>query len=97
MGSPASFRERDRDPKQGLGIPDYDESEDKNYVTLGCGGVLTLRFVDNGLIDIPGPDLYVFEIGPDVEPTNLAISEDGATWIEVGAIKGGRSGEESPR
>lgn len=78
------------DPQATLGPPDYDRSRDtENYITLGCGGTLVLRFVDNALIDIPGPDLFVFEIGPDVESTRLAISRDGKKWIEVGAIAGG--------
>jgi len=90
-GNPAAANERDRDPKFTLGIPDYDAAKDANYTTLGCGGVLTLRFVDNALVDVEGPDLYVFEIGPQVEPTSLAISEDGVKWIEIGAISGGKA------
>ena len=58
-------------------------------VVLGCGGTLVVRFADNVLVDVAGPDLYVFEVGPAIEPTSLAISQDGASWIEVGAIKGG--------
>lgn len=83
--------EEARDPKRALGAPDYDEAADRNYTTLGCGGTLVLRFVDNSLIDIPGPDLYVFEIGPAVEPTALAISEDGENWVRVGQIEGGKA------
>jgi outer membrane protein OmpA-like peptidoglycan-associated protein len=90
-GDPAASNPRDRDPKQSLGIPNYDSQNDVNYTTLGCAGVLTLRFVDNALVDIPGPDLYVFEIGPNVEPTRLAISEDGTSWVEIGEISGGRA------
>ncbi len=74
-----------------VGIPDYKRVSDDTYFTLSCRGVLTLRFVDNALIDVDGPDLYVFEIGPDIEPTDLAISEDGREWIEVGGISGGRA------
>jgi outer membrane protein OmpA-like peptidoglycan-associated protein len=88
-GNPAASNERDRNPKLTLGVPDYDKSKDINYCTLGCGGVLVLRFVDNALTDIEGPDLYVFEIGPQVEPTDLAISEDGLKWTEVGKVSGG--------
>lgn len=35
----------------------------------GCSwlrGCTVLRFVDNALIDIQGPDIYVFEVGPDL-------------------------------
>jgi outer membrane protein OmpA-like peptidoglycan-associated protein len=31
---------------QALGKPHYDKKT--NYVTLGCGGTLSLRFTDNG-------------------------------------------------
>ncbi|TNF73269.1 MAG: hypothetical protein EP299_08455 [Acidobacteria bacterium] len=60
-------------------------------MTLGCGGTIVLRFEDNALVDLEGPDLHVFEIGPAVEPTSLAISPDGTTWTEVGKIAGGRA------
>ena len=90
-GTPAAAKATDRDPKQALGIPNYDKDADTNYLTLGCGGTVVLRFVDNALADAPGPDLYVFEIGPDAEATSLAISDDGKTWIEIGKIEGGRT------
>ena len=88
-GEPKAKAEADRIPKEALGIPDYDGND--NYLTLGCGGVLIVRFTDNSLIDIDGPDLYVFEIGPAVEPTDLAISRDGESWVEIGRIAGGRA------
>ncbi len=83
--------DNDSQPEETLGIPDYDRATADNYTTLGCGGVLTLQFIDNVLVDIEGPDLYVFEIGPAIEPTNLAISKDGQEWIEIGKISGGRA------
>lgn len=91
IGQPGPAYEKDRDPEEALGIPDYDSQQDTGFVTLGCRGTLILRFTDNALIDIEGPDLYVFEIGPAVEPTQLAISEDGRNWIEVGRISGGKA------
>lgn len=80
-----------RDTSQALGIPDYDKSNGGGYATLGCGGELILKFTDNRLIDIAGPDFYVFEIGPDVEPTALAISRHGENWVRVGRIEGGKA------
>lgn len=74
-----------------VGIPNYKRVGDDSYFTLSCGGVLTLRFADNALVDVEGPDLYIFEVGPQIEPTSLAISEDGVEWIEVGGISGGRA------
>lgn len=81
----------DSQPEEVLGVPDYNRITADNYTTLGCGGVLTLKFIDNVLVDIEGPDLYVFEIGPAIESTNLAISKDGQEWLEIGEIAGGRA------
>ncbi len=45
---------------------------------------------DNGaLIDGEGPDLFIWEIGPKIEPMKVEISADGATWIAVGTAPGG--------
>ena len=79
------------EPKCALGIPDYERTSRPGFLSLGCHGVLTLRFADNALVDVNGPDLFVFEVGPAVEETELAISEDGRTWIEVGRIEGARA------
>jgi outer membrane protein OmpA-like peptidoglycan-associated protein len=88
MGDPHAAP-RYSDPKEALGPPNYDHTKDTNYVTLGCGGVLTLRFTDNVLVDVNGPDLYVFEIGPQIEPTRLELSKDGDEWINIGPVSGG--------
>lgn len=72
-----------------LGIPNYSTSVDDEYLTLGCGGELVVRFTDNALGDVDGPDIFVFEIGPAVESTSLAISKDGKEWIDVSTITGG--------
>jgi OOP family OmpA-OmpF porin len=88
MGNPAPVDEA-RDAAAALGPPDRKHAGDRKEVTLGCGGVLTLRFVDNALVDVDGPDLYVFELGDDTEPTDISISADGKQWIRVGNIAGG--------
>ncbi len=75
------------DPNQALGAPDY-RSDSTAMVTLGRGGTLVVRFVDNVLVDVAGPDLYVFEVGPDVEKTFVELSEDGHRWIRVGHVDG---------
>lgn len=90
MGDPAPHDEA-ADAGKVLGIPDHEKNDGVSYVTLGCGGELVLQFGDNALIDVAGPDLYVFEIGPDVEPTGLAVSNDGEEWIRVGRISGGKA------
>jgi hypothetical protein len=83
-----------------LGVPDY--AGDNNctgdpqcsFVSLGSGGTLILRFVDNVLTGSgnDSDDLWIFEVGPDVEDTFVAVSSDGVTWNEVGKVFGSRSG-----
>jgi hypothetical protein len=52
------------------------------------------RFLDNVLTgsDSPAADLWIFEIGPDVEDMFVDISTDGTNWISVGAVGGATSG-----
>jgi OmpA-OmpF porin, OOP family len=93
VGTPPPRDRRWAAPATVLGPPDYnpkrvDPAKPANVV-LGCGGTLTVRFTDNVLHDVAGPDLYVFEVGPAVEPMRLAISPDGTAWTEVGDISGG--------
>ncbi|SDH33767.1 OmpA family protein [Winogradskyella thalassocola] len=73
-----------------LGEPDVIETFDDatGIYSLGLGGTLTIRFTDNALVDVNGPDLYLFEIG-QLEPTDLEISKDGKSWIKIGKIDGG--------
>jgi len=90
-GDPAASRSRD--PNAALGEPDYqgrdDAADEATYVSLGHGGELVLEFTDNVLVDGEGPDLAIFEIGPEVEPMLVAISEDGQNgFIDVGRVEG---------
>lgn len=78
-------------PGNALGEPDYRNTYSADFISLGCDGVLVVRFTDNVLVDIEGVDLYIFEVGPIVERTLLAISNNGSDWIEVGEIEGARS------
>lgn len=89
VGTPAPV-EANKNPKLAVGLPDYDGYAG-NFVSLGCGGELVLQFKDNALINIKGPDLYVFELGRYVEETILSISKDGKKWIYVGKINGGNA------
>jgi len=89
-GNPAPLLDKCRNGKLALGPPDFD-GLDNNFTVLGTGGELVLFFKDNALINIPGIDLYVFELGKYIEETYLSISKDGKKWISVGKIKGGNS------
>lgn len=64
------------------------------FVSLGDGGSITLRFVDNRLTGSGSSalDLWVFEVGPDVEDMFVEISKDGVTFFPVGAVTGATSG-----
>ncbi len=79
------------DPMQSLGEPNYIHYKVARYVSLGCGGQLTLEFTDNGFVDMEGPDLYVWEVGPSVESFQFEISKDGENWADLGIIEGGKS------
>ena len=65
-----------------------------SFVSLGDGGTLTLRFVDN-LLTGSGDnkaDLWIFEVGPDVEDMFVEISVDGQNWLSVGKVGGSTAG-----
>jgi outer membrane protein OmpA-like peptidoglycan-associated protein len=87
IGDPAPIKEN-ADPKLALGLPDFDYGS-QGFVSLGTGGELVLAFTDNALVNIDGPDLYVFELGKYVEETYLYVSKNGKKWISVGKIAGG--------
>ncbi len=94
VGKPPPSNPIYRNPKSVVGPPDYNpkakvDPANPPNVGMGCAGSLVVRFTDNALVDVAGPDLYVFEVGPAIEPTHLAISQDGMTWVDVGDIRGG--------
>ncbi|RFN58596.1 OmpA family protein [Marixanthomonas ophiurae] len=78
-------------PEKTLQVPDYKGNYEKKYTTLGYGGELIVKFNDNTLADIEGPDLYIFEIGPLIEPVDVYISKEGENWISIGRTGGGFS------
>lgn len=83
-----------QDASQALGIPNYPEGTDPEYVRLGAGGQIVLRFSNNSLTGSGDAalDLWIFEIGPDVEDTFVDVSTYGTTWINVGKVFGATSG-----
>lgn len=78
-------------PEEALGEPNYIHYKVPRYVSVGCGGQLTLEFTDNGFVDMEGPDLYVWEVGPSEESFQFEISKDGKNWLDLGIIHGGKS------
>ncbi len=82
LGDPAPSNPKARDGAQVLGIPN------NSSISLGCGGSVVVEFVDNVLVNVPGADLYVYEIGPEIEAMDVQISTDGGRWISAGRIEG---------
>ncbi len=73
-----------RNPWEATGVPDYDGLEyGTGFFSLGGSGQVGIQFADNVLVDVPGPDLCVLEIG-DPETFEVAISEDQWTWVSLG-------------
>lgn len=83
-----------------LGVPNYagvnscPSQAACTFVSLGDGGSVTLRFVDNRLTGSGNTDddLWIFEVGPDVEDTFVEISKDGVTYVSVGSVGGSTAG-----
>ncbi len=88
-------------PQAALGPPDDTSSVEGKIISLGCTagenggrGVLVVKFTDNSLTTSgdSDEDLWIFEVGGIVEPTDIAISTDGSYWIEVGSTSGATDG-----
>jgi OmpA-OmpF porin, OOP family len=90
VGEPSPIAEN-ASANDALGKPDFNAQNVTGFVSLGTGGELILAFSDNALVNIEGPDLYVFEVGRYVEETFLYVSKNGKNWINVGKISGGNS------
>ncbi len=92
--------EANRNASRSVGVPDYVsgggcvDADACTFVSLGDGGRITLRFTDNLLTgsDDPSPDLWVFEVGPDIEDTFVEVSSDGVAWFPVGKVFGSTAG-----
>lgn len=80
------------DPTAALGPPDDKAVALGNAVEGIPPGELIVAFDSHRLIDIEGDDLYIFEIGPEVEATEVAISTDLITWYDLGRIEGSTRG-----
>lgn len=65
-----------------LGKPDCLTTNDSGFVSLGYGGTLIIKFTDNLLINGPGADLKVFEVGND-EPINVWVSNDNKIYFPL--------------
>ncbi|MCL2598132.1 MAG: hypothetical protein FWD66_10895 [Paludibacter sp.] len=78
-----------QNPNNILGVSVGDVSYE--VVTLGAYGVIVVGF-NVFITDGEGNDIYVFEVGPDVEPTKVEVSNDLTNWVYVGDAAGSISG-----
>ena len=90
IGDPPPLKKY-RDSNQCLHEPNYKYYEDATFYSLGCKGSLTVAFTNNGFMNLPGNDLYIFEVGPTREAAKIEISENGKDWLYAGTIAGGKS------
>ncbi len=90
IGNPAPYK-RYSDITQCLNEPNYITYSYPTYLSLGCKGSLTIVFKNNGFMNLPGYDLYIFEVGPSKEAAKIEISENGIDWEFAGNIAGGKS------
>jgi len=73
-----------------LGAPNFKDyegdrlSRHPSFAGLGALGSITLRFVDNAIVDGNGPDLYIFEPLENSSSVKVEVSRDGKTWIDLG-------------
>ena len=67
----------DPDPSGALGVSDWTgaTTNEPEFVSLGQGGILKMGFTNNVLTNSGDPqeDLWVFEVGPAVESSDLAL------------------------
>ena len=90
-GDPWTSRADAQDPNDVLGLPDREGNRDDNALTLGAGGILTVEFNIN-IMDGEGDDIYIFEVGGQVEATKVEVSSDLETWYEAGTAEGNTAG-----
>ncbi|MBZ0326813.1 MAG: OmpA family protein [Altibacter sp.] len=90
LGDPGPL-EKYTDSQQCLHEPNYTYYKNPDFLSLGCGGTVTVGFTDNGFMNLPGKDIYIFEVGPSREAAKVEISQDGIEWIYGGKISGGKS------
>ena len=76
-----------------VGAPNF-TGQSSQHASLGDGGSITLEFIDNRLTGSGDTkkDLWIFEVGPDVEDTFVEISKNGSVWTPVGKVFGSTAG-----
>ncbi len=69
------------------GLPSDPAVAAGTFFSLGFGGSIVVEFLNNYIVDGPGPDLQVWEVTGGVYPDELIqldASKDGVTWFPIG-------------
>ena len=91
-GDPWTSVGANKDPLISLGVPDANDSDySTGDLCLGFKGVLTVM-LDARIYDGEGKDIYIFEVGGNVEETKVEVSDDLRTWYEIGVAEGRTAG-----
>lgn len=86
-----------RNGQAAIGPPDYvlytTCCSDLSFASLGPGGSIALTFTSASISGdgTPEPDLWIYEVGPDVEDTFVEVSDGVGSWIPVGTVTGSTS------
>lgn len=88
-GGPGPTDPNFMDKDSALKAPDYDRRTQQGAVSLGDGGLLILAFTDNMLMNSGDErkDLYIFEIGSDIEDTFVWIHPTKDTAPKLAGIQ----------
>ncbi len=94
VGNPAPADSKFKNPAEALGEPNYsgftnNSATMSGILSLGGGGSVILEFTQVYIVDGPGADIHVFEVGPAVESMAIEVSQDNIVWIKIGNISGG--------
>ena len=91
-GNPWTSDPDNQDPNLTLGLPDSSNAaQSTGDLCLGDRGNIIVHL---GLpfYDGPGDDVYIFEVGPNIEETKVAVSSDLKNWYSVGIAEGRTAG-----
>ena len=91
-GNPWTSDPDNQDPNLTLGLPDSSNAaQSTGDLCLGDRGTIIVRL---GLpfYDGPGDDIYIFEVGPNIEETKVIVSSDLRKWYSIGTAEGRTAG-----
>ena len=68
-------------------------SDELGALSLPTGSFVTVGFNDEIIIDRPGNDIFIPEVGAEGEQAEVFVSSDGETFVSLGIGNGGQTSE----